>query len=293
MIILVIGLLRYDAGKTTWVMELIELLKEYGVKVIPFKPVGGHNAWYQYNTIKYSIELGTLVGEDAYKLAKVSGLTNMIEILSPVDVLLAPPDPSLYENDYRRYIDDSSLLEKQAILARITLPYGEVYTTTHYVIEDNYVKTIKSLRTDLEILKNKIKNVTRTTSQIFLKLLESSTIIAGLSLIQERLEKESDVLIIESFNNVALPIPSAIKADYVFVVAPGKILLYKGDDYRRALAVYGTVPGLLAYETAPVISLLKNPVLVLDWEPRLQEKHVVIKPSEAAEKALSLVLEKS
>lgn len=290
MIILVVGLLKYDAGKTTWVIELLELMKQLGLRAIPFKPVGGHNAWYQYNTLKHSIELGKLVGEDAYKLAKTSGLMDMVDVLSPIDILLAPLDPSLYDGDYRRYVDESSLLEKQAIIARTTLPYGATYSTTHYIIEDNYARIIKSLRNDVEKLVGKIGSTISISSEKLLELLESPDTSFRLGVIQERLEEKGDVLVIESFNNIALPIPSAAKADYVFVVTPGKILLYSGSDYRKALAVYGTISRILAYETASIISLIKNPILALDWEPRLIEKPVVAKPSKAAEKALSIVL---
>lgn len=293
MIILVTGLLKYDAGKTTWTIELLELMKEYNVNVIPFKPVGGHNAWYQYVTIRYSLELNALVGEDAYKLARTVDRIDLIEVLSPVDVLLAPLDPEYYQGDYRRYVDDSEVLEKQAVLARITVPYGDSFITTHYLIKDNYSKIIGSLKDDIDVLASRLKNLERISSNAFTKILESDILAKNLALIQDRLEHKYDVLVIESFNNVALPIPSAIKADYVFAVAPGKVLLYSGEDYRKALAVYGTVPGMLAYETAPVISLLKKPLLILDWEPKVYEKQADVKPSEAAEKALSFILEKT
>ncbi|RLE70333.1 MAG: ATPase, partial [Thermoprotei archaeon] len=91
--LLVVGYAEYDSGKTSLTLQLIRKLRAGGRRVIAAKPVAGHSAWYQYETVVHSAELGLLVGEDAYRIAVELGMLSRVAVLNPVDLLISPLDP--------------------------------------------------------------------------------------------------------------------------------------------------------------------------------------------------------
>ncbi len=288
MIILIVGLLRYDSGKTTWALELIEAFKNVGLKPYPYKPIGAHNAWYQYETLVNSIRLGRLVGEDAYRLASAAGLVDQVEILSPVDILSAPLDPEKFmATSMKRYVEELSFLETQAILARTTV-VDDTWRprSVHYLITENLDRIISSLKDDVMMFLKKIKTFVEINRDEFLSLISSPKLYESLAKIQNMLKRKTNLLIIESYNNAALPTPSAIESDYVFVVAPGKVFMYKGSDYAKAINVYGSLSTPLSIDVPSIMNLLKKPILVFNWRPLMLGKEYETSVSPSAEKAV-------
>jgi len=58
---LIVGLLPYDSGKTTFARSLVKELVESGVDVGILKPISGISGWYQYDYIVKSIEMDFLL----------------------------------------------------------------------------------------------------------------------------------------------------------------------------------------------------------------------------------------
>ncbi|MCD6489059.1 MAG: hypothetical protein J7K21_07555 [Desulfurococcales archaeon] len=265
MIVLVTGLLRYDAGKTTLVLELLDALKSIGFKPWPFKPIGAHNAWYQYETLLHSIDLAKLVGEDAYKLASAAGLLDEIEIISPVDILILPPDVKYFISNPRRYLDILMDLEKQAILARTTYLIEDKPYSIHYLVEDNYKTTLDVLKHDIQLFLSKIREYTIIRSNYLPELLSSPKLHAFLTNILNYIKAHSDIVVAESFNDAALPTPALKTVNYVAIVAPGKVLLFDGETYVKAVELYSSMGRFIGVDIPSIIGLLKKPLKTIDW----------------------------
>ncbi len=290
MMILVTGLLRHDSGKTSFALELINAFKSIGIEPYPFKPIGGHNAWYQFNTVVHSIDLKMLVGEDAYKLASSVNKLNEIHIISPLDFLIVPHDPMYYRERIRSYIDSTEDLLRQIVLFRYTLFVKGEPISLHFFIEENFSKAIDSIKNSILKLLDVIKYTSIPVKTLEAIVLSEATYSRIEDILGYLLKKHS-LVIVESFNNAAAPIKKALESKYVVVVAPGRILLYSGEDYARAVEVLGSIRHILSpMETHNVVSLLKKPLLSLEWTPRIREVEASISP--AAEEVVSYIVKK-
>jgi len=266
--ILVIGVLRYESGKTSFALELLNSFKEVGIDIYPYKPIGGHSGWYQYTTIINSIKLGKLVGEDAYHYAEAINCIECIEQISPLDFLLIPYDIKFYQDRIRSYIDLIDDVFRQIILVRLTTIADNGFRTVHYLVKDNYKYILESME---NILRDLVKSI-KYTIEIGVKELTSLILNPELYYMLDNIlayhESRHELVLIESFNDVALPIPSAINSSYVIVVAPGRVLLYDGNNFRRAVEIVSDVFRPLALSTSSILRIMKQPLLSLPIPPK-------------------------
>ena len=266
--ILVIGVLRYESGKTSFALELLNSFKEVGIDVYPYKPIGGHSGWYQYTTIINSIKLGKLVGEDAYHYAEAINCIECIEEISPLDFLLVPYDIKFYQNRIRRYIDLIDDVFKQIILVRLTTIIDDDFRTVHYLVKDNYKYVLESMENVLRDLIKSIKYTMEIGAEELASLILNPELYRVLDNILAYHESRHELILIESFNDVALPIPSAVNSSYVIVVAPGRVLLYDGNNFRRAVEIVSDVFRPLALSTSSILRIMKQPLLSLPIPPK-------------------------
>ena len=265
MMILVVGLLEYDSGKTSVAMSLVRYARSKGIDAVGAKPVGGHDAWSQYQTLVRSLEIGMLVGEDAYKLWEVSDRCEPIELISPLDILTVPPDPRLYE-DYWDYEATSRSLLERAVLVRITRFKGGNSVTRHYVIDRNLRRTVPTLRREVEKLARIVRAEHATPGDI-LRIAEEATRHVDLAV--KTLASKHKLLVVESFNDAACPSPACLEADSVVLVAPGRAYVYRGRDYAKAVESLAASRGLHIV-TGEVVRLLK-PYASIELLPRVKK----------------------
>ncbi len=266
--ILLTGVLRYESGKTSFALELLNSFKEMGIDIYPYKPIGGHSGWYQYTTIINSIKLGKLVGEDAYHYAEAINCIECIEQISPLDFLLIPHDIKFYQDRVRNYIDLVDDVFKQIILVRLTTIINNNFQTVHYLVKDNCKYILESMENVLKDLINSIKYVIEIDVNELTSLILSPELYYMLDNILAYHESRHELVLIESFNDVALPIPSAINSSYVIVIAPGRVLLYDGNNFRVAVKIVSDVFRPLALSTSSILRLMKQPILSLPIPPK-------------------------
>ncbi len=266
--ILVTGVLRYESGKTSLALELLNSFKEVGIDIYPYKPIGGHSGWYQYTTIINSIKLGKLVGEDAYHYAEAINCIECIEQISPLDLLLVPHDIKFYQNRIRRYIDLIDDIFTQIILIRLTTIIDGSFRTVHYLIKDNYRYILESMKNVLKDLIKSIKYTVEIGVEELTSLILNPELYRMLDNILAYHESRHELVLIESFNDVALPIPSAINSSYIVVVAPGRVLLYDGNSFRRAVEIVSDVFRPLALSMSSILRIMKQPLLSLPIPPK-------------------------
>jgi predicted P-loop ATPase/GTPase len=229
--VLVNGLLTYDSGKTYVATALVKALIERGFKVSAFKPLAGHSAWYQFNTVLYSLRCGTLIGEDVLKYKELLSLGPEVELVNPVDLLLAPLDPNCFENveDYLHALTNQL---EQLIMARVSDCRNGA--ARYYVIEDNASRVVLGLRPWVEKLVERFKPEPITARRFFADVLASHSMVELLDCAFDVLRSRADVLVVESFNDAAVPYMDLLSdVDVVLTVTPGCLFKLDPEDFKR------------------------------------------------------------
>lgn len=204
-------------------------LTELGYRVGVFKPVAGHDMWSQYPVFKKSRKLGFLLGEDVSLYSEYLGIGDILAV-NPVDLLLSPLNPDKYvaERNIRRYLEELSNPLLQIVMARVhKCSSGE---TTHFLIEDNAVKAPPALRKELEEFASET-GATRTNVEKILELLSNKSIDDELDYCLNKISKDKEFVLIESFNNALIPYMGLRdKIDELIVVAPGAAIIYPSNQ---------------------------------------------------------------
>jgi len=239
--VLVNGLLTYDSGKTFVSTALAKSLIERGFKVSVFKPLAGHSAWYQFNTVLHSLKYGVLVGEDVLKYKELLGLSSDLELMNPVDLLMAPLDPTCFKKA-RDYLDALCNQLEQLIMARVSDCRNRA--TRYYVIEDNASRVVPGLRPWVERLIKRFKPEPVTAKCFFVDVLTSCDITESLDYAFDVLKSRADVLVVESFNDAAVPLMDFLNdIDVVLTVTPGYLFKLNSEDFKKVVKSFYTKLG--------------------------------------------------
>jgi len=231
--VLVNGLLTYDSGKTYVAIALAKALVERGFKVSAFKPLAGHSAWYQFNTVLCSLKYGVLVGEDVLKYKDLLGLGSDIELVNPVDFLLAPLDPNCFEK-VEDYLNALCNQFEQLIMARISDCRSGA--TMYYVVEDNASRAVPGLRPWVKRLVEKFKPKPVSAERFFADILAQRDIIGSLDYAFNALKSRAEVLVVESFNDAAVPFMDFLSdIDVVLTVTPGYLFKLDPEGFKKAV----------------------------------------------------------
>lgn len=255
--ILVSGLLPFDSGKTTIAEALVREAVSYGWDVGVSKPVTSLNGWYQYESIKRSIKFGFLVGEDMYRLYQAAKSNDPLYKVGSIVSLLLPPDPQRVSWNTSFYSGYAS--HNQISVLRIS---GK-NKTKHYFVPANIRKATKPLREEVELLLQTLKPEPIDAEGVE-KLLFNSRNLADECL--EEVNLNHDLVVVESYSNVASPTTKSLYSDLILVVAPGKVAIFEGEEYRKALTVVAEIKEPWHITTEDVLPLL-NPIDTVDIRP--------------------------
>ncbi|ASJ09957.1 ATPase [Thermococcus sp. P6] len=255
--VLIVGVLPYDSGKTTLATSLIEDAVERGIDIGVSKPVSAFNGWYQYEYLSKSVEAGLLMGEDAYRLHESAKSSESIEIESPVTVLLFPPDPEKVGWRSSSYI--ALTYQSQVTMIRVT----STTETKQYYVPENLRRLTRPLKEEVKKLVSVVNPEPLNTSEID-ELLITSREKADECL--NYIKRNHELTIVESYNNFAAPTKKSVDSDLVLAVAPSKVAIFKGEDYRRALEVVSSIKEPWRVVTEDLLPLL-HPVEVVEFGP--------------------------
>ena len=252
MLVTVVGLLPHDSGKTRLTARLARQLLASGVEVEAFKPVGGHSVWDGGPGVPYTLRARVLVGNDAVRLGRALG--RRPEELQAVDVLLAPPDPLRYAGRLRDYLDASESFARTAVLARVSECAGGGMRHEHYAVVDG-PRLAPALERLVSEVASSLEPPPRPVSRAELTALLSRGVAAADSCVRS-LASRGRLVLVESYNDVVVPVPAALESALFIAVGPGRAMVYRGGDVVRALrALSATQPGAArAYE---VLSLVR------------------------------------
>lgn len=235
-VILVVGLLPYESGKTWFTVSLARGLLRRSVRAGVYKPVSAHSAWFQYATVARSRELSMLIGSDVSVYMDLKLIdTNEVPIVNPVDILTVPHDVEVYlDVSLGGYLHSLEDVAKQVALTRITNCQDGTYE--YYVVRENLDIAISTLRSELVALSEALK-AKDVSAEHVLSLLKSSWINRNLDGCLSRLCASKDLVIVESFSDSITPYAGLLdRVDAVIAVCPGSALIFDDTDrVRRAV----------------------------------------------------------
>lgn len=235
--ILIVGANSFDSGKTRFATELGKHLQDSGQSVGYFKPVSGHNYWYNHEHTKKCLDTGKLVSKDASRVKEELGLNTDLFLMNPIHSLFVPArirrplenirsslglagaSSVLVMQRFSRPIEDGfdttmliadSLVEEE----RVIIGFEETGKLSH----DSSIFSVDSLETFQEFENQHFEN-------------HVSTAFA-------EIEKTADNIIIESFNDSAWPWESLAMVDHVVVVTPGNAFRYDPERFRKGTFLY-------------------------------------------------------
>lgn len=260
--ILVTGLIAYESGKTWFTLSSAMYTRSIGIKTRVFKPVAGHNLWYNPRTIETSLKHRVLVGNDI-SLYLEKGFVENPAMANPIAIATVPLDPMRYEGGIHNYLLEIEQLHSTVVVSRITnCSSGEF---VHYYYPENFSKTTSVIRDTLEKLVTGF-NARESKIRSLMDYLTSSEVERNLDLCLERLSEDTDILFIESFNDAITPYPRVLDlVEYVVIVAPGRVFLYDdvhsikriilekssglGTESLRSINVFGHIKHAMTIET--------------------------------------------
>jgi predicted P-loop ATPase/GTPase len=241
--ILILGMNSYDSGKTILSKMLAETFVKQGKHVEYLKPISGHNYWYRSEHTQFCIEDSLLASWDATLVRQVLNSRIPIELANPIHSLFVP-----------------AVLEKPEETLSSTLAIGgwdsvlalQRYTTSSEDGTNSITLTAKNLIDSgkLMLTKSEAANLTQDSEIVPFDRMEAieefasqhleKTLDAALYII----EKNTDVLIIEGFNDSAWPWEGLDRVDNIIVTGPGHVFSYNPERFRKAafLVKYGSQP---------------------------------------------------
>jgi len=262
-IVLIAGLIPYESGKTWFTLSSALYARKQGLMVKVFKPVAGHNLWYSPLAVKETLKLKLLVGNDVTIYYK----NNLVEepaIANPISIATAPPDPLIYSGRIDNYMRDLEETYSTTVLSRITNCNSKAIN--HHVHLENLEKTTPEVKKFIV----KLASLLKAEEYPLLKLVNymfSSSVNEDLDKCLEHLEKNSELVFVESFNDAITPYHSVVeKAGLIAIVAPSRVLVYEDTEKIRELLERNTEKlGFEGFRAKYFIDKLK-PDIVLNTE---------------------------
>jgi predicted P-loop ATPase/GTPase len=256
----------FDSGKTQVAIQLSKALSDTGESIEYFKPLSGHNYWFNHEHTKVCLEKGVLASKDAMKVREYLNPKSPIELANPIHNLFVPlriTKPLETLPNTLGLAGISSVLT----LERFSRPEASKIDTT-VLVAQNLVEEER-----LIIRQEEVGMLTRGAGVLSVNNLEE---------VQEferqnfenyvtdsfgEVEKSTDVVLIEGFNNAAWPWDGLERVDVVLLVSPGHIFTYDPERFRKAayLMNRGELP--IREVTFGRISDLLNPLNRLEFRP--------------------------
>ncbi len=232
--VLIIGANSFDSGKTQLAINLGQALIESGLSVGYFKPISGHNYWYHYKHTKWCLEKGWLVSKDATRVKSALGIRSNLLLMNPVHSLFVP---ARIRRPLQNIPNSLALSGSTSVLVmqRFSEPTKRGVDTT-MLVANELVDSQQLMIGPDEI--GKLSHgaaILNTNSLEAFQEYERLRYEASVTGSFAGIEKETDLIIIESFNDSAWPWESLEIVDNVLVVSPGHVFGYDHERFRRAV----------------------------------------------------------
>jgi len=236
--ILIVGLKERDAGKTSLACAILDYFRVRGYAVCGFKPRAGNSIWYDYDVVQEALSRGRLYGKDA-KLLRLAS---------------SPRPPAATGALEEEFVNPFHRLWTEP-------PHIDPVTQIPYFIIDRVTLWDKSGATNLVVVNEALPTEYRYDDARFNELCAGASRIFHVhdlntlnKLTREYYDRaaeqafrlmlgEYELVVIESYSNVALPLPySALKGvDAVIGIKPGRIFVFEPEKYLTAVQLEAAI----------------------------------------------------
>ena len=231
--VLLVGMNSFDSGKTQVAIRLSRLLSEEGHSVEYFKPLSGHNYWFNHEHTKTCMQNGVLASMDAMRVRKVLNPKSPIELANPVHSLFVP---MRLEKPLQNLTNTLGLAGASSVLTmeRFSRPDASEIDTTVLVAQ----KFVEEER--LIIKQEEVGMLTRGAGILSVNNLEEVQEYERLNFEKHvtesfaEVERSADIVIVEGFNDAAWPWDGLESVDTVLLISPAHIFTYDPERFRKA-----------------------------------------------------------
>jgi predicted P-loop ATPase/GTPase len=264
--VLIVGANSFDSGKTHLALQLGKIFIDASRSVGYFKPISGHNYWYNYKHTRKCLDKGQLVSKDASRISGALGLKSDLMLMNPIHSLFVP---ARIGRPLQQITNSLGLSGSTSVLAmeRFSRPVKDIVDSTVLIadelLEDDRLiiglEEVGRLSHNASILDaNRLEDF-----QEFERLHYEECVSESFS----KIEQTNDIVIIESFNDSAWPWDGLERADHILVVSPGHVFSYDPDKFRKAtyLMKRGNLP--IREVTFGRIADLLKPIHKLEIKP--------------------------
>ncbi len=264
---LIVGMNAFDSGKTVVSQQLTRLFNSTGLNTEYFKPMSGHNYWLHFEHSQKCLEEGSLYSYDARKVRNLYSSRLSVEISNPVHRLYVPfksiaPDQIVFSSLTLGDYDSVFALERITSINRketksVYLVAEDLIDTQTLILDSN---TIKSLVNSGEKIKvNTLEEV---------KVYEQNHFNHAVSSCFDAIEENSDLAIIESFNDTVWPWSGIDHVDMVLAVRPGQLASYNPERFKKAVYLLDNSRDRIREITFRRVSEYLKPELSFELLPR-------------------------
>ncbi len=245
--VLITGLYEKRSGKTYLASAILYALRTLGFKPGFFKPLSIHNWFTEYDTTLENLRFKSLFSRDVATLSQIAKIKDPYELLNPVDVLTAPLDPTVFINARvpDMYYSFSHDLLKTTLMARFSR-YEDGVLYNRYLINEWALRR-NILLVDEELIDRIMKNADEIaeidTTKTFAYLMNKNFMNSVRSCLKA-IESRYQIVVIESYGDLAWPLPRETRVSIVFAVAPGRVLIYEASRFKMAVELKKPLRGL-------------------------------------------------
>lgn len=223
----------FDSGKTELSIRLIDILSKSGHRVEYFKPVSGHNYWLHHEHTQFCMEQGFLVSKDATRARSWFAPKSNILLSNPVHALYAPVN---LKRPLRNLTNTLALAGWSSVLVmeRFSKPSnGKIETTLLLASRLLEKREVILTQEDAGRLSQGV-DIVDVTSLEEVQEFEHNHFEEHVTASFKHLEKDSDIIIIEGFNDAAWPFDGLESVDSLLIVGPGHVYIYDPEKFRKA-----------------------------------------------------------
>ena len=239
------GLLEYNSGKTTIAKDVIDFfVKNLKLKTAPYKPLSGNNLFYHYDQIKESTQkYNHFVSLDIVDLLVHSSSDIHPTIANPVHKVNTQALSHEFFEESSLKIFFSKYSSSESLLQRFSICNSNTDVNSIYIVNDP-IYTNNKFWNDLSLtdpIIKKAKDVSLYKNEQEYYSLNGKFYADATNSAFECLKKDSEIVVVESFNNSAHPAWCIRESDIIFIVGPGSLFIYEPETYFRAIDNYRSI----------------------------------------------------
>ncbi len=240
-VVLVAGGDRVDAGKTTFSTGLVAFLAARTGDAVGVKPRAGNDHWFDHDDYRIATDSGRLYGKDARRLAAVSTRSLASDAESGTPASITPESINPVHRLWRPTPGRTGMLgdtDRTFLCDRVTTSAaGAVGDGSRFVV--NGAAEDDGLLPDELTERLPLRDAPRVDDVAAFNDVMAADYLPAFDRLAERIETTPVPVVVESYANVADPLPrgESVRPDAVAVVDPSRARVYAGDRYAKAREV--------------------------------------------------------